>query len=330
MAEKISVIIPCYNAEAYIDRCLACIEKQTYGMDSLEVILIDDASTDNTCEHMLRFEKKYQDNVVIIECRQNSGPGSIRNIGMKYATGTYVTFMDADDMADVSMLQKLQTAIAAYDADIVECDYCSFTDADMPVTEVRGADSFIRITNPEERGRFILDSFKTAVWGRLYKRSFLEENSLHFPENMSYGEDNYFSGLLMLTCNAYVHIGETLYYYYQNSGGLIRKSGNDERIMQLADIMKLYIAELDRRGFLDGELAGYGREFEWYMIYKYFMDPVSFLISRNVSNWKKKVAYFGGELLKYFPEAYDNVYLNSNPRWSDYISLLKEASVSSS
>lgn len=324
MDDKISVIIPCYNAENYIGRCLKSIEAQTYGLSRLEIILIDDASTDSTYEQLLKFEKKYPENVLVIACKANSGPGTIRNTGLKYATGKYVAFVDADDVVDASMFKRLHEAIELYDVEVVECSYKSFSDMDELFVEKRDNDYLLNIKTSQERGRFILNSFKTAVWGRLYKRSFLEENALYFPEGMSYGEDNFFSGLVMLACRSYYHIGDTLYYYYNNADGIIQKSGDNGRIGQLADIMKLYVNELDARGFLEGELAGYGMEFEWYMIYKYFMDSVSFVISRKMPDWEARVGYFGRELLRYFPEAYNNVYMNRDARWSDYVALLRE------
>lgn len=325
MNDKISIIIPCYNAENYIDRCLESIESQTYALDCLEIILIDDASTDATYKHLLKFEEKYPENVLVIACEENSGPGTIRNTGLKYATGRYVSFVDADDAVDASMFKRMHDAMELYDVDIVECSYKSFLDMDGLFVEKRDNDYLLNIKTSQERGRFILNSFKTAVWGRLYKRSFLEDNALYFPEGMGYGEDNFFSGLSMLMCSSYYHIGDTLYYYYNNANGIIQKSGDNGRIGQLADIMELYIRELDARGFLDGGLAGYGMEFEWYMIYKYFMDPVSFVISRKMPDWREQAGYFGRKLLQYFPEAYNNVYMNGDARWADYVALLREA-----
>lgn len=324
MNDKISIIIPCYNAESYIGRCLKSMENQTYGMENLELILINDASIDGTYGHLLEFEERYPDNVMVINCQNNSGPGTIRNIGLNYATGAYVSFVDADDAADVEMLRRMHNATKIYDADVVECSYKTFAGEGELFPEKRDEDYFLQIKTPKDRGAFILNSLKTAVWGRLYKKSFLDEAALCFPENMMYGEDNFFSGLAMLMCTSYYHIGDTLYYYFSNADGIIQKSGDNERIRQLVDIMKLYMDELDARGFLDGAIMGYGEEFEWYMIYKYFMDPVSFVISRKLPDWKAQVEYFGKEFLRYFPGAYNNIYINSNEGWKDYIALLKE------
>lgn len=323
--KKISVIIPCYNVEKYIDRCLRSMENQTCGMDNLEIILLDDASGDNTYKQLLQFEQKYPENVLVISCEQHCGPGSARNIGMQYMTGEYVSFVDADDVPDATMFQKMYDVMKTKHPDVVECAYKTFSNQDELFVETRENSFFVQIKTPQDRGQFIINSFKSAVWGRLYRKSFLEENELCFPDNIVYGEDNYFSGLLMLMCHSYYYIGETLYYYYQNPDGITNRNNDSERIWQLSDIMKLYIRELGERGFLEEELSGCGKEFEWYMIYKYFMDPVNFLISRRIEGWKEHVRRFGTELLQYFPEAYNNIYFRSDPKWRSHLLLLLDA-----
>ncbi|MCH5249699.1 MAG: glycosyltransferase [Lachnospiraceae bacterium] len=357
MSDKISIIIPCYNAQNYIDRCLRSIEEQTYilnGTGEVEIILINDASTDGTYEKLLKYEEKYPDNVLVISSETNFGPGTVRNIGLKYATGEYVSFVDADDVVDVTMLSRMYEMMKLYDVDVVECGYKTFSDMaellgveSAKAAEEDSAEQFdtsnnngylIKVETSKDIGSLILKSFKTAVWGRLYKKSFIDDNELYFPEDMIYGEDNFFSGLAMLTCKSYYYINDSLYYYYNNINGIIHRTGDNERIYQLAEIMKLYINELDKRGFLGGDedmcnkfskaqetISEYAAEFEWYMIYKYFMDPVSFIISGKFPDWRAQVYYFGKELLQFFPEAYNNAYLNGDKRWADYATLLKES-----
>lgn len=321
--EKVSVVIPCYNAENYIERCLRSLETQTYGMKNMEIIFVDDASTDGTCGRLLRFEEKFSENVLVIACEENGGPGAARNIGIQYATGEFIAFADADDVLDTLLFERMCEAMRQYDVDFVECSYKTFSEGEKLFVEKRGSDALVRIETPEDRGCFILNSFRTAVWGRLYRKSFLKRNNLFFPEDIVYGEDNFFSGLTMLLCGSCYRIGDTLYYYYQNAEGLIRKRNDNGRIRQLVDIMGLFLRELDARGFLEGAMAGYGAEFEWYMIYKYFMDPVSFVISRQMPDWKEQIEFFRKELLRFFPEACDNYYLNRDKRWADYVLLLK-------
>lgn len=323
MKDKITVIIPCYNAEKHIDRCLKSIEDQTYGINNMEIILVDDASEDDTYEHLLRFERKYPDNTAVIACEENGGPGSARNTGMEYATGKYISFVDSDDMVDITMLQRMQAVAECYDPDVTECSYRLFWDIEDVVPEKKGSDYFVRVHTAKERRRLILNSFKSAAWGCLYKKSFLEDNRLCFSDGILYGEDCCFSGLAMLTCESYYYMGDTLYFYYNNMDGIMSRNADNERIRQLGQVMISYINELYKRGFLDGPLDECGRELEWYMIYKYFLDPARFLLSRKNPGWQEQIRHFRKGILEVFPQAYNNVYLSGDKRWEAYVDLLK-------
>ena len=104
--KKISVIIPCYNAQAYIPRCLHSIFSQTIGMETLEIILVNDASTDHTLDILLQFENKFPDSVIVVNLEQNIRQGGARNVGLSYASGEYVAFLDADDWWEEDKLKK--------------------------------------------------------------------------------------------------------------------------------------------------------------------------------------------------------------------------------
>lgn len=82
----ISIIIPCYNVEQWIDRCLSSIAEQTYPIENIEMICVNDCSTDNTLYKLLEWEKRYPDNIVIVECEVNGRQSKARNIGLQYAT----------------------------------------------------------------------------------------------------------------------------------------------------------------------------------------------------------------------------------------------------
>ena len=103
----ISVIIPCYNVEKYIDRCLTSLERQTVGMNSLEIICLDDKSADGTLDKLHEWEKKYPDNICIVELPDNGRQGRARNIGLEYATCEWVAFIDSDDWWNLTILRSL-------------------------------------------------------------------------------------------------------------------------------------------------------------------------------------------------------------------------------
>lgn len=102
----ISAIIPCYNVEKYIDRCLSSVVQQSIGMEHMQIILVNDASTDNTLEKLLLWETRYSDNILVITYEQNIRQGGARNIGLNYATGDYIGFVDSDDWIEPDMYDR--------------------------------------------------------------------------------------------------------------------------------------------------------------------------------------------------------------------------------
>ena len=104
---KVSVIIPCYNAERYIETCMNSLLNQTIGFSNLEVILINDASTDQTLQRLYDYEKQYPDNIMVINYEENKRQGYARNLGIQYSSAKYLTFLDVDDYVSAEMMEKM-------------------------------------------------------------------------------------------------------------------------------------------------------------------------------------------------------------------------------
>lgn len=105
--KKISVIIPCYNVEKEIDRCIQSLVDQTILLSQMELIFVDDASEDATMEKLSKWEEQYPESILVIHCEENGKQGTARNIGMQYATGEYIGFVDSDDYVEPEMYQKM-------------------------------------------------------------------------------------------------------------------------------------------------------------------------------------------------------------------------------
>jgi len=119
MQDKISVIIPVYNAAKYLPKCIDSVLNQTYK--NLEIILVDDGSTDESGKISDKYS--YKDNRVIVIHKENGGTSDARNKGIKAATGKYIGFIDSDDYIETDMYEILLKTLYAYDADIVECAF---------------------------------------------------------------------------------------------------------------------------------------------------------------------------------------------------------------
>mgnify|MGYP000411754809 FL=1 len=139
--DKISVIIPCYNVQKYIMRCFDSIYSQTYGFENLELILIDDLSTDNTWSILESLQRKYPENVISLKMQKKGKCGGARNLGMDICTGKYITFVDADDYVHPDMLRVLYDRMTEDDYDVAQCGVSCFK-ADKPnVLEVNDLNS---------------------------------------------------------------------------------------------------------------------------------------------------------------------------------------------
>ena len=188
---KISIIIPCYNVSDYIDRCLTSIANQTIGAGCLQIICIDDASTDDTWQHLQKWEQQYPDNLVLIHLDTNSRQGTARNIGMQYVSAPWVTFIDADDWVEPDYCEIMYAYADKLDCDVVCCSYKRDTAQTLSLLDNRGSGRrYLLIDTVEKRKIFFLNkSMNDPAWAKLIRTSLLVENQIYFAENRAYEDD---------------------------------------------------------------------------------------------------------------------------------------------
>lgn len=214
MDKKVSVIVPVYNIEKYIERCVRSLFIQTYK--NLEIILIDDGSTDNSSEVCDRL--KEVDNRVVCIHKENGGAASARNCGLNRASGDYVLFVDGDDFVHPDMIQVMYEKIEHYGVKMVICDYQHFTIENEIVEPVIGADEkvggsdILQLLYLSERARFISPCCK------LVERGLWE--GIRFPERR-YREDEFTIYKLLLKVNDALCISQKFYYYFQRQESLM-------------------------------------------------------------------------------------------------------------
>lgn len=201
MKYKISVIIPCYNAESTLKRCIDSVINQSFGFENIELILYDDASTDSTKEIIENYANNY-DNIIPIYSTENSGfPVRGRNKGIKIATGDYVMFMDNDDEYDLNVCEFFYNELKKTNADLISCGKFNLDTITSEYTPTSPNDKK-RININKEDIIYFEDRF---IWNKIYKRSILIENNILFPEG-KYAEDLYFTILYLLQCNTLVDV----------------------------------------------------------------------------------------------------------------------------
>lgn len=250
---KISIIIPCYNVEKYIDRCLESVTKQTIGLEHMEIILINDASTDGTLDKLKLWEQRYSENIILVTYDENIRQGGARNVGLSYATGDYIGFVDSDDWIELDMYETLADEMITGPYDVVNCQ-------------------LIRNKGDEGESEFVPE------WGGivtgLYTRELVFGHDVFFPEHMSY-EDNYWGSLIDHYINSACRVNSALYHYYVNSHSTVTSRS---QVAQL-DRMKIEVMLLDeyqKRNFFTED---YERIFDNF-IERYYLNTWFIIFTR--------------------------------------------------
>lgn len=214
----ISVILPVYNVEKYVEEAFNSLLVQSIGFEHLEIIFVNDCSTDGTIDILRDFEKKYS-NVKLIELPTNSGaPGKPRNVGIMAATGKYTIFLDPDDYVPADAYKKLYTLAEKLNSDFVMGTMESFKDSDpkrktwfhITFKDYLLKKSYYNVSINEVP--FFLQ-VKTAAYLKLVKTSFIRKHNLSFIEGMKNGEDKYYDMQLFTLAEKFSYIPETIYMY---------------------------------------------------------------------------------------------------------------------
>ena len=223
MNKLISIIIPVYNGTDTIQRCLSSVLNQTIGLDKMEILLVDDCSTDDSLSVLKDYEARFPGSVKVLQTPKNLRVGGARNLGIRNATGDYLGFVDADDWIEPFMYEHMLEKALSYDCDVVNCR--SFRDAEYYLSDtlVRTDrdDMGIVITNDAERNDFIVSNIiGTCLAFHIYKRSMIMDHAILSPEGLAY-EDNVFDPMVYLYANRIYLLEERLYHYYINPDSIV-------------------------------------------------------------------------------------------------------------
>lgn len=240
LIKKFSVIVCCYNVADYIDVCMNQLIHQTIGLENMEIILVNDGSNDEKTSRKLReYEAKYTDNVILIENESNIGLGASRNVALKYATGEYLAYCDADDWFSIDAFKELYDIAKNDGADVVEFKYkdvyehngkCPNEISDTGDCCVYLIDSIVK------RKEFALPPDSSIVlWTRIYRTDFLKQNNIRVAECATYEEPE-FTYMVRLLEKVHVNVEKTFYYYLQRPG-----SNRDKYFECIEEVWKPYI-----------------------------------------------------------------------------------------
>lgn len=293
MKVKVSVIVPVYNVEDYLPRCLDTLVGQT--LKDIEIIIINDGSKDNSEEIIKKYQKKYKDKIIYHK-KVNEGQGVARNYALNIAKGEYITFVDSDDFIDITMLEKLYNKATEDNADIV----CS--EGFIEVTENTRKEIKYEFDSIDQYIKYILNN--SGPWGKIIKREIIVKNNLTFPNLRAY-EDVSVIPLWGLFAKKISYVNESLYYYLIRQGSTMKQTKYNEKLTHIyPSLDNLYNNKLKDK---------YPEELEWIYIEhllhaaslrflqfnKYEeVKKISKIIKERFPNWNKN-KYYKTKNIKY-------------------------------
>ena len=227
---KVSVIVPVYNVEQYLSKCLDSLVLQT--LEDIEIIVINDGTKDHSQDIIDYYAKKYPNIKSYI--KENGGISSVRNYGLRVATGEYIGFLDGDDYAELDMYETLYTLAKEKDANVV-CSgyYLTYEDKEVAMTEYH-----------YQNTREMLTRFYGILWNKIYKKEFIDSLDFSFPEGKRF-EDSYYLTHMALYYDRFYFIDQPLVHYVQRSSSLTttRNTSSLDAIYMLSDLREYYASK---------------------------------------------------------------------------------------
>lgn len=225
--EKISVIVPVYNVEQYIGKCIDSILNQTYR--KIEVLLIDDGSTDGCGELCDRYAR--QDDRVIVHHKGNEGLSEARNTGMRLAGGDYIAFIDGDDYIEPDMLEVLYQRLQQDKTDLAICNFLCVNMAGEPIAELNKElpiqDEVISGEEAFERLAAEKYWYYVTAWNKLYRKETLE--GIQFPKGKIH-EDEFVAHCVLDRCCSVSCVSKALYRYVQRENSITKQTFSVRRL----------------------------------------------------------------------------------------------------
>lgn len=292
---KISIIVPVYNVEKYIDKCLKSLVNQT--LKDIEIIVVNDGSPDNSQKIIDKYERKYSN--VKSYIKKNGGISSARNYGLKYAKGEYIAFVDSDDYVDVTMFEKLYNKAKKDSYDIVECNLHMVDDNGNLIKDVYH--TLPNDINTEEELKKYMINMYTSVWNKIYKKN-LFDNKIRFKKGVWF-EDVEFLYRLIPFVKSIGFVNENLYYYVQREGSITKTF--DDRLYCYVDNWNGIVNFYKEKGLY----SKYYEELEYsYVRYLYASFIKQSSNYKDKKNFTKTVEMAMKNVKAYFPDYRKNKY----------------------
>lgn len=287
---KLSVIVPVYNAEMYLKKCLESLVSQT--LKEIEIILVDDGSTDASSDIMQKYAMEYPGKVVTVY-KENGGQADARNLGMQYCKGEYIGFVDADDYVETDMFEQLYNKAEKEDCDIVICDYIKEYASTQEIVKARLFES--------NKDMFI--GGLAAPWNKIYRRELIARTKIQFPQVRIYEDTEFFCCLIpyIKKCG---YIEKPFVHYVQRKGSTMNNQGS--RAATIFTVFDDVISYYKKNGWYDS----YRWEIEYFSMRVLLGSSMERICQCDDPKLRKELLYKTWDYgLEHFPEWKKNIYL---------------------
>nr|WP_296456162.1 glycosyltransferase [uncultured Acetatifactor sp.] len=252
MNSLVSIIVPVYNVENFLEECINSIRKQTYR--NIEIILVNDGSTDSSgliCHKHEQFDQR----IKVID-KQNGGLSSARNMGIEAASGEILSFIDSDDFIEKNMIELLVTNLLGVDADISCCNYDVYNESSRYVSLHFSPVVEKQIYSSEESVNLLLreDYFKCYAWNKVYKKKLFD--SIRYPEGRLF-EDIITSYYLLKKSDRIVFINLPLYHYRERTNSITKSKFNEKKYDILQSIDSILLENKNNKEIILGCIVYY-------------------------------------------------------------------------
>jgi glycosyltransferase involved in cell wall biosynthesis len=231
---KVSVIVPVYNVEKYIDKCLNTLINQT--LNDIQIIIVNDGSTDSSYKIIEKYVDQNKNKIIYIE-KENGGLSDARNVGIQHATGEYIGCTDSDDYVELSMYEKMYDAACQNNADLVECDF--YWEYKHKLRTDIG-----KVYNVKD----ILVQARAMAWNKIIKRELINKYNIEYPIGLRYEDSEFFYKLV-----PYIHVigfvKEPLYHYIQRNDSICHIQ--NEKTRDMFDVLDNVVSYYKKKGFYE-------------------------------------------------------------------------------
>lgn len=311
--KKVSVIIPCHNAVKWLPKCFVSLVSQTMGIGEIELIFVDDASTDDgaTWNMLKEFERVYPESIMVIRLEENMRQGGARNAALQYAGGEYLAFVDADDFVTENFLEEVYKKAKETDADILQFEYFYYTDRLGAFPTNRSVrNEQIVIENEEQRREFLMSEKITyGCWNKLYRRKLVNQAGVRYAEHVIY-EEPLFVYPLLYYGKRFLVMEDAFYYYRQNDSGTMRNDMKQLETLEMHAKVQLLVWQfMKQTPFFEV----YYEEIKLYFLHSYFFETLVFAKQREFPVTLKLYETLCGTVQREVPDYVRSLYAERIP-----------------